>query len=272
MLAQIEREHAGAAVIVGDAFARPLVAALQRSQHDVSSLKAIISSGAAIGATTRAELLDCLPHVRLLDVVGSSESGPQAEVVPANDGRRLFKAREGAGILDESRTRVLDPGDEETGWLASTGRIPLGYFGDAAKTAATFSAVDGVRYSVPGDRAHYTPEGTIEVLGRESATINTGGEKVFAEEVEGVVREHPRVHDVLVVGRPHERWGSEIVALVAADDPDDNLTDELLAFCGERLARYKVPKAVLYVPSVPRSPAGKADYRWGADVAAAGVL
>ncbi|MGH9216426.1 MAG: AMP-binding enzyme, partial [Acidimicrobiales bacterium] len=165
--------------------------------------------------------------------------------------------------------RRLTPGDPEIGWLAQAGRVPLGYLGDAAKTAATFPVIDGVRHAVPGDRVRLLADGAIELLGRDSVTINTGGEKVFAEEVEQALTAHPDVADAVVTSRPSEHWGQEVVAVVALRTganvpPDHDLRDH----CRTSLAGYKVPKAFCWVERVVRSPAGKPDYAWARTVAA----
>src|SRR5262249_33700163 len=150
--------------------------------------------------------------------VGSSETGTQASHATARgkgggeNGR--FRANPGARVLDAERTRLLEPGEDEVGWFAQSGRIPLGYLGDAAKSAQTFPTVDGKRYSVPGDRARLLADGTVQVLGRDSMTINSGGEKIFVEEVEQALKRHPAVLDAIVVGRPSARWGSEVAAVV----------------------------------------------------------
>ena len=140
--------------------------------------------------------------------------------------------------------------------------MPLGYLGDAEKTARTFPVIDGVRYSVPGDRAVWRADGIIELLGRDSVTINSGGEKIFAEEVEQAIAQHPDVADVVVCGRPSERWGSEVVAVVQLPPGAPVTEDDLLEEAGKHVARYKLPKAMLFLDEVVRSPAGKADYRW----------
>jgi acyl-CoA synthetase (AMP-forming)/AMP-acid ligase II len=153
------------------------------------------------------------------------------------------------------------------GWFAQTGRVPLGYLGDREKTARTFPVIDGVRYSVPGDRARHREDGSIEVLGRDSVTINSGGEKIFAEEVEHAIKQHPDVYDCVVTGRPSERWGQEVVAVVRLREgttPDDA---GLLAEAGKTLARYKLPKLIVYRDEIQRSPSGKADYRWAKEQA-----
>jgi len=140
--------------------------------------------------------------------------------------------------------------------------VPLGYLGDAAKTARTFPVIDGVRFSIPGDRAVINPDGQIVLLGRDGVTINSGGEKIFVEEVERALAAHPAVRDVIVVGRPSERWGSEAVAVVQLEEGAGATDEDLLAEAEKHIARYKVPKAIVRVPSVQRSPSGKADYRW----------
>jgi fatty-acyl-CoA synthase len=171
-------------------------------------------------------------------------------------------------VLSADLTRALSPGDPELGWVAQTGRVPRGYLGDPEKTARTFPVVGGLRHAVAGDRARVLDDGSIELHGRDSVTINTGGEKVFAEEVEQALKRHPAVFDVVVVGRPSDRWGQEVVAVVQlrpdAAPVDD---DELRAAAADHLARYKLPKAFVRVPLVERSPSGKPDYRWAADAA-----
>jgi fatty-acyl-CoA synthase len=174
-------------------------------------------------------------------------------------------------ILSEDLTRVLEPGDPEMGWLGQRGRVPLGYLGDENKTAATFPTIDGQRYSVPGDRARISEAGSLELYGRDSVTINSGGEKIFAEEVEAALSGHPAVFDVIVCGRPSERWGNEVVAVVALQ-PEFTVTEEELSAEAERhIARYKLPKAYVFVDHVLRSPSGKADYRWAKQVAVNGT-
>ncbi|MBV8951018.1 MAG: acyl-CoA synthetase, partial [Actinobacteria bacterium] len=156
--------------------------------------------------------------------------------------------------------------DDDIGWLAQRGHVPLGYLHDEAKTRRTFPVIDGVRYAVPGDRAVWRGDGSIELLGRDAVTINSGGEKIFAEEVEKAIGAHPGVRDVVCVGRPSERWGQEVVALVARGD--DSITEaDLEATASNYVARYKLPKAWIFLPEIRRSPAGKADYRWAAQTA-----
>jgi 3-oxocholest-4-en-26-oate---CoA ligase len=257
--------HVQALLLVGDTMARPLAEAVTAHGIELPALRLIASGGAPLSPQGRAALAAALPGARIRDTMGSSESGPQAFATTAGDEPGVFDPGPGTCVVDEPRTRTLAPGEDEVGWLASAGRVPLGYLGDAERTAATFPVIDGRRFSVSGDRARFRADGRIAVLGRASSVINTGGEKVFAEEVEAVVREFAGVTDVVVVPRPSERWGQEVAALVAVAGPLDDRA--LLAHCRERLAGYKVPKVVVPVPAIPRNPAGKVDMRWAADAA-----
>jgi fatty-acyl-CoA synthase len=182
-----------------------------------------------------------------------------------------FTPAAGACVISADRTRFLDPGDDEVGWTARRGRVPLGYLGDRERTEATFPIVDGERVSVPGDRARCRPDGSIEMLGRDSLVINTGGEKVFVEEVEEALRRHPDVADALVVGRPSERFGQEVVAVVQLRDGAAVTPVELRAHAAAMLARFKAPRAVLLCDRVARLVNGKADYAWARSVASDAV-
>jgi fatty-acyl-CoA synthase len=173
-----------------------------------------------------------------------------------------FLPAPGSCVVSEDLSRLLKPGDDETGWFAQTGRVPLGYLDDPEKTALTFPVIDGVRYSVPGDRARWREGGIIDVLGRDSVTINSGGEKIFAEEVEAALKHHPDVYDTVVAGRPSDRWGQEVVAVVRLRDGATAGEAELLAEAALHVARYKLPKAFVFREEIQRSPSGKADYRW----------
>jgi acyl-CoA synthetase (AMP-forming)/AMP-acid ligase II len=255
--------------VVGDAVARPLLEELGRHSYDVSSLAVIGNGSAPLTPGTKERLLDALPDVFITDSMGSSETGAQASHLSAKGevSTGTFNAGPGAVVVTEDLTALHAPGHEGLGWLAQTGWVPLGYLGDAEKTARTFPQIAGVRYAVPGDRARLLPDGAIEVLGRDSVTINTGGEKVFAEEVESAVVGHPAVQDVTVCGRPSERWGSEVVAVVELVPGTTVTSAELEAHAAEHIARYKLPKGWVFVDKVRRSPSGKADYRWAAQVA-----
>lgn len=266
LLRTVERERCTSLLVVGDAFARPLADELRRGSYDLSSLRHLLTGGAVLSPAVRAELLGLVPTLTIVDVLGSSESGRQGVRTTGrttSDGPGFERAAT-ALVLGADRTRALEPGEDEIGWLAQSGRVPRGYLGDPDKTARTFPLVAGVRYAVAGDRARLLADGSIELYGRDSVTINTGGEKVFAEEVEQVLKQHPAVYDAVVVGRPSERWGQEVTAVVALRPGGDASDDELRAEASRHLARYKVPKAFVRVASVERSPSGKPDYAWAA--------
>ena len=259
-----ERERVVSIPVVGDAMARPLVEEIERGGYDLSGLAAINNGGAPITPGVRHRLHEALPHILILDAVGSSETGIQMNhysAAGAEAETAVFSPEADTTVVDDLRRRVLEPG-EGSGWLARRGLVPLGYLGDPDKTAQTFPVIDGVRYSVPGDRAELLADGRIRLLGRDSVTINSGGEKIFAEEVERALAAHPDVADVVVAGRPSERWGSEVVAIVALRAGSAASDDDLLAEAGRHVARYKLPKAIVRRSAIARSPSGKADYRW----------
>ncbi|OBH27987.1 acyl-CoA synthetase [Mycobacterium sp. E342] len=263
-----EREKVGMMTMVGDAYAGPLIAELRARAYDLSSLHAIGTGGAATNAKHKRALMECLPHITIIEGYGSSESGNMA-FGHSREGTasETFQPREGATVVSADRSRFLRPGEREVGWAARTGRIPLGYFGDAEATQRTFPEIDGRRVVIPGDRASLEKDGTIRLLGRDSLVVNTGGEKVFVEEVEEVLRAQPGVADALVVGRPSDRWGQEVVALVATQ-PDARLTqDTLYHACTAQLAHFKAPKAVIFVEQIQRLGNGKPNYRWAREQA-----
>jgi fatty-acyl-CoA synthase len=269
ILDAIERERVDFLAIVGDAFARPLCEELERHPRDMSSLGAIVSGGAAISVGTKSRLHRLLPTTLLIDSGGASETGPQLSNVSASGGEPtsgLFLPSPATFVLDEHRGRVLAAGHDDIGWLAHDGPIPLGYLHDQAKTAATFPVVQGRRMVVPGDRARLRADGLLELVGRESMTINSGGEKIFAEEVEQALMAHPAVLDVLVVGRPSVRWGEEVVAVVQLAPGSTATDDALRATVTARIARYKAPKAIVRVDRVQRTVTGKPDYPWAKQV------
>ncbi len=273
----IEREKVNILLIVGDAFGRPLVdqlelAAEKDATYDLSSMLMIVSGGAALGSTIKDRFLAQLPAVMVMDAVGASETGSQMSHMSAagqSASTGTFTPGPGAAIVSEDLTTALEAGHAEVGWLAQKGRVPLGYLDDADKTARTFPVIDGTRYSVPGDRARLTAEGVIELYGRDSATINSGGEKIFAEEVEQAIAHHPDVYDVVCAGRPSERWGQEVVAVVQLRSGATATEDDLVAEAATHVARYKLPKAFVFRDAIVRSPAGKADYRWAKEQVAA---
>ncbi|WP_099020619.1 acyl-CoA synthetase [Mycolicibacterium palauense] len=272
VLETAEREKVGLMTMVGDAYAAPLVEELSRRSYDLSSLFAIGTGGAATNLKHQRALLEYLPHITLINGFGSSETGNMG-FGHSQRGTHAdtFTFRAGGLVLSEDYSRFLAAGDDEVGWVARSGRIPLGYFEDRAATVKTFPVVQGRRVVISGDRAAVDADGTLRLFGRDSLVINTGGEKVFVEEVEEVLRAHPAVTDALVVGRDSERWGQEVVALIALRDGAEErgeLADALHAHCAADLAGFKVPKAFIVVDRVRRLGNGKADYRWAKQQAA----
>ncbi len=263
----VSEHRAEQLTIVGDAFARPLIAAQREGKYELSSLRIVVSTAAVLSKAVREELLSVLPEgVMILESIGGSELGLQAMGYDTESGQAgipAYQLREGTVLLNADRSAPLAPGSDETGWLASTGHLPLGYFGDAERTRATFPTIGGVRHVVGGDRGRFLPDGRVLFLGREAVCINTGGEKVYVEEVERVVKSHASVYDALVVGMPSPRWGQEVTAVVSLrpGQPAPKL-EELRAHCAPFLADYKIPKAVVVAPEIVRSPSGKPDYEW----------
>ena len=268
----IEREQLNFLLIVGDAFGRPLLDRLAQGGLDLSCLTVLLSGGAPLSANLKEEFLQHLPTLMIVDGLGSSEAGGQLSHVSAGSGATTgtFPISPGNHVLSDDLTRELAAGDPEIGWLAKSGNLALGYLGDEAKTARTYPVVAGTRYAVPGDRARLREDGIIELHGRDSVTINSGGEKIFAEEVEAAVKAHPAVYDCVVAGRPSERWGNEVVAVVRVREGFTVTEADLRAEAERHIARYKLPKAFVFVTEVVRSPSGKADYRWAKQVAAEG--
>ena len=270
----VAAERVSFLVVVGDAFARPLVDALEANpgRWELSPLTVLLSGGAILSPAVKERLVALLPSTMVVDGFGASETGGQGQRVaiagaPA-DGHPRFAVNAETTVLDE-HFRPLSPGDGEVGWLARRGRIPIGYYKDPDKTARTFPVVDGVRWAVPGDRASIDADGTIVVYGRGSVSINTGGEKVFPEEVESALKAHPAVFDAVVVGVPDERWGERVTAVVRAREGSSPTLEELAEHCRHHLAGYKVPRHLVLVPEVVRSPSGKPDYRWARATATA---
>jgi fatty-acyl-CoA synthase len=275
ILSVIEREKVSFLQIVGDSFARPILDEMDAGSYDLSTLFIILSGGAPLNSTLKERFLERLPTAMILDGMGSSEGGGQmTQVTSAGSDvtTGTFTPSAGTCIVSEDFTRVLEPGSEEIGWVAMRGHVPLGYLGDPDKSAHTFPVIDGVRYSIPGDRGRQRADGIVEMLGRDSVTINSGGEKIFAEEVEAALGHHPAVYDAVVCGRPSEQWGQEVVAIVQLREGiDDGPETEraLLDESAKHIARYKLPKTFVFVDQVLRSPAGKADYRWAKEIATA---
>jgi 3-oxocholest-4-en-26-oate---CoA ligase len=268
----IERERVSVVTVVGDAMARPLVTAIEKGIADVSSLAVVANGGALLTPFVKQRLIEALPNAIVADGVGSSETGAQMHHLSTSGAvsTGTFNAGPDTFVVADDLATILQPGHDGIGWLAQRGYVPLGYKGDAAKTADTFPVIDGVRYAVPGDRARHRADGRIELLGRDSVTINSGGEKIFVEEVETAIASHPAVADVVVTGRPSERWGQEVVAVVALAEGARANADDLIAHAAQSLARYKLPKAIVFRTVIERSPSGKADYRWAREQAVNG--
>lgn len=255
--------------IVGDAFARPILAALERAEaagspYDLSSLRRIGSAGVVWSPEVKAGIARLAPQVTFTDILASTEGGPYALAVtrPGEDplATRPRLTRDGR-ILDE-RGRDVVPGSGHQGVLAASGAMPVGYLNDEERTARTWRMVDGVRHVISGDMATIDAEGNVTLLGRGSEVVNTGGEKVFVEEVEQVILSHPAVEDVIVVGVPDERLGHRIVALVALRPGAALAEQEVIDHVGAVLADHKRPRQVVFVGTVRRSPSGKADRAW----------
>ncbi|GAA2055201.1 AMP-binding protein [Williamsia deligens] len=259
-------------LIVGDGMGAPLVAEMERRQAagtlDVTGLLSITNGGAIWSTSVRERMRAVKPDLWFRDNFGASETGNDGELLIDEHGTLRSAPSPGMTVLDESLTPV-EPGSPDIGYIARVGRVPLGYYKDPEKSARTFVTLpDGRRAAILGDMGRLEEDGSIVFLGRGSGCINTGGEKVFPEEVEAVVQGHPDVADVLVVGVPDERFGQKVAAVVSAPDGATPPTmEELQAHCRQSLAGYKVPRLVVPVDAVKRSPAGKADYRWASATA-----
>ena len=256
-----ERERAMTVMVVGDAMARPLGEALDEKSYDLSSVVSIGSGGAVYSAAVKAKLKEHLPDVLTIDTVGASELGASGSQQDPDAGPR-FNTIESMSVLGED-LRPVEPGSGQVGLLARRGHIPLGYYKDEAKTAATFvTDADGVRWSVPGDHARIEADGTITLLGRGSGCINTGGEKVYPEEVEAAVKSHPDVFDVVVVGVPDARFTERVAGIVQPRAGRAPTLEDVATHCRTTIAGYKVPRELKVVDAIQRTPSGKADYRW----------
>ena len=256
--------------VVGDAMARPLAAAIERGTADVSSLSVVANGGALLTPTTKQRLIEAVPGLIVVDGVGSSETGAQMSHMsaPGAVSTGTFNAGPDTCVVADDFSTVPPPGPRRDR-LAGAARIPCRWATRATqprrRRPSRSSMACDMRCPVTG-RA-ISSDGSVELLGRDSVTINSGGEKIFAEEVELALASHPAVADVVVTGRPSERWGQEVVAVVALADDAGADADELIAHAATSLARYKLPKAVVFRPVIERSPAGKADYRWAREQA-----
>ncbi|MFT4124808.1 MAG: acyl-CoA synthetase [Gordonia sp. (in: high G+C Gram-positive bacteria)] len=270
----IERHRVNVVMITGDAMARPMVDALAESfdsgkPYDTSSLITIASSAALFSAAVKDRYLELLPNLLVVDAIGSSETGFAGMSAAARGrshiGAPRVTADKQAVVLRDDGSRI-EPGSGEVGLLARTGSIPLRYHNDPEKTEQTFKTFAGVRYSIPGDMATIDADGSITMLGRGSQSINTGGEKVYPEEVEAALKAHPEVFDVLVVGVPDERYGQRVGAVIATREGSRPSAASLHAVAHQSIAGYKCPRSIWYVDEIKRSPAGKPNYRWGREI------
>jgi len=270
----VESEKANSIMITGDAMGKPLVEALDDPGHsyDLSSLYAVTSSAALFSAPVKDEFFRHLPNILIIDAIGSSESGNNGMITVGKDNTAMksgptVTALGNTVVFDEDLKPVV-PGSGVIGKIARYGDIPVGYYNDPVKTAETFIHVDGVRYAMPGDFATVEADGSITLLGRGSVSINSGGEKIFPEEVESAVRSHPEVFDAIVVGAPDERWGQRVAAIIQPRADKHPTLEDIQAHCREAIAGYKVPRQLHVVETIQRSPSGKPDYRWAADIVA----
>jgi acyl-CoA synthetase (AMP-forming)/AMP-acid ligase II len=269
----VDREKVNVLGITGDAMARPMADALEEMHDDLdlSSLISIGSSAAIFSQSIKDQLMKLLPNILVVDSIGATETGMNGIKV-AQVGE---KPRGGPATVQPSRDSIvvdedlnlIEAGSGKIGRVARTGNIPLGYYKDPERTAQTFIEVGGTRYAIPGDFATVEEDGQVTLLGRGSIVINTGGEKVFPEEVEGVLKSHPDVFDVLVVGVPDERWGERVTAVVQAREGRTPSVEELDTHCRTQIAAYKSPKQVFLVDQISRAPSGKPDYPWAKEYA-----
>ena len=270
----VESEKANSVMITGDAMGKPLIEALDEpgADYDLSSLLAVTSSAALFSAPVKDEFFKHFPNLVIVDAIGSSESGNNG-MATMTKGNTAMKSGPTVSVLgdtvvfDEDLKPVV-PGSGVIGKIARSGDIPVGYYNDPVKTAEVFITVDGTRYTMPGDFATIEADGTITLLGRGSVSINSGGEKIFPEEVESAVRSHPDVFDAIVVGAPDERWGQRVAAIIQPRGAKQPTLEEIQEYCRDHIAGYKVPRQLHVVDTIERSPSGKPDYRWAADIVA----
>ncbi|MGH3955010.1 MAG: acyl-CoA synthetase [Mycobacterium sp.] len=268
----IEKNKVNMLFFAGDAIARPLIDALDTDKgraRDLSSLWVLASSAALFSQTVKERYLELLPNRMITDAIGSSETGTGGLSSVAkgqmHPGGPTVKISSTTTVIDEEGNPI-EPGSGVRGLIAKSGHIPVGYLKDEKKTAETFKTFNGVRYAIPGDWATVEADGTVTMLGRGSVSINTGGEKVFPEEVESVLKGHPAVFDAVVVGVPDEKWGQHVGAVIAVRDGVPLTFEDLDSHARKEIAGYKVPRSVWIVDTVKRNPAGKADYRWAKEV------
>jgi len=274
----VEKEGVNSVMITGDAMGKPLIESLDdpdrdpEHQHRLTSLLAVVSSAALFSAPVKDQFFVRLPNIVITDAVGSSEGG--------NNGMRVITAGNtamksgptvtllGQTVVFDENFDLVEPGSGVIGKIARSGDIPLGYYNDPKKTAEVFIEVRGTRYVMPGDFATVEEDGSITLLGRGSVSINSGGEKIFPEEVESAVRSHPEVFDAIVVGAPDSRWGQRVAAIIQPRADRHPTLEDIQIHCREAIAGYKVPRQLHVVEAIVRSPSGKPDYRWAAEIVA----
>jgi fatty-acyl-CoA synthase len=272
----VEEHNVTQISLVGDAFARRLNEALDATEQaggsrDLNSVERIVSTGATLSADQKRAFQARLPNAMIFDMIGASEGGPFAlsMTMPGTEPPEtaIFTAPPNVVTIDPATGNVLPRGSDTPGMLGAAGPMPRGYWKDEARTAETFRTVDGVRYTVPGDFATIAEDGTVTLLGRGSVCINSGGEKIYPEEVEVAARLHPTVVDANAVGVPHERFGETVVLVCSVSEPTEEA--DVIATVKQTIADYKAPRRVVFVDEVYRAPNGKADYRWARDTAVA---
>ena len=260
----VQRHKVNVVVLIGDAMARPLIETLHEGDYDTSSVFSISSSAALFSPSVKQQYLEAFPNSLITDAIGASETGftgisfLAAGAEPTKDGPRVRPGPDTI-VIDDSGNRAA-PGT--IGRLARGGHVPLGYYKDPEKTAQLLVEVDGARYSIPGDLARLEQDGTITLLGRGNTCVNTGGEKVFPEEVEAALKSHPDVFDALVIGVPDDRLGQRVAAIVQFREGRSPQLSDVEGHVRTRVAGYKVPRTVWVVDAIGRTPSGKADYRW----------
>ncbi len=271
----VEQEKVNGIMITGDAMGRPLVEALvtEQDKRDLSSFFLLVSSAAVFSPTVKDDFFNHFPNLMMIDSVGASEVGNNGAVLISKDNTKMgaggptISPLGGTVVLDED-LKPVGPGSDVIGKIARYGHIPLEYYKDPVKSAEVYvTSVDGTRYSMPGDFARVEPDGQITLLGRGSVCINSGGEKIYPEEVEAAVKSHPDVYDAVVVGVPDERWGSRVAAVIQARDGATPELESIQDHCRSKIAGYKVPRELHFVTTMQRSPSGKADYPWAKRIA-----
>lgn len=272
----IEREKVNSLFIVGDAMGRPLIEALQSMEPapDTSSLFVLASSGAIFSPSIKDQFLEAFPDLIMVDSIGASEVGGNGMTIvkkgetKMTGGGPTVTPMSGTVVLDEETLEIIQPGEDRVGKVARTGFIPREYYKDAKKSAETYLvAADGKRYSMPGDFARVEVDGRITMLGRGSVCINSGGEKIFPEEVEAACKAHEGIFDCVVVGVPDDKWGNRVAVVAQSRGEAKPDLDDLQSHCRTKIAGYKIPRELHWVDKIPRSPAGKPNYKWAKEVA-----